>query len=308
MKFTIKYLLITLIVSSYVMTQGADTSTSTSTSTTSSTQKNYCELKKCAYCVPSATDATYKSCVQCYNLNTVLVNPASAQSACQGAGGDTTSCATSPVPNDVYKCSGSMVTPNCAVENPPNADGTNAGCFICDPSYKPVTTGNTPTCVLHNIAHCIAWSPNSATDNCIACEKDYEMKSDFTCVKSSSRILQSAGSDTSTSTSSNALISNCKYHYFDTTGLKCFACEKKYGVSTTGTTCSTSFTKGCRNGAAGTEAGTCAHCAIEAGWYATDAGTGSGTVYSQKCTFGASVLRFKMVMVVLAMSIMFVRY
>lgn len=259
-------------VSILLLLSGSIVAQSTSTSSTSSTT-NYCDRKNCVYCVASTKDATYKSCTECANYKSVLVNPSGSQTAGQTTGGSTTS---SSVPNDVYRCYGRNTVSNCLVEYNSN-DTSGSGCKFCKSGYKRQASGTYYSCVSHGVSNCIAW--DDVNSRCAACDYGYEMTSAYICIKSSSRILQEA----STSTTSN-LLSNCKYHYYNGSALKCWTCEKRYGVSLSGT-CGTAYTKGCRGGVEGSQSGTCQRCAFEAGWYSTNAGTQNGSLVNQICTF-----------------------
>lgn len=285
-------ILATLCLSAMVHTQAAGGETSTTTN------KNFCTPKKCLYCVPSTADSTYKTCNSCGNSIATLAS--SASQATQTAG--------PTIPNDVYQCTGSATSvTNCIGEFHPT-HATMAGCQYCKPGFKPVVQasqngGSNKTmynCVAHTITNCVAW--DSTNDRCGACDFSYEMTSTYTCTKVSSstqnRILQENGGSTSSSTT---LIKNCKYHTYNT-ALKCWICEKRYGLDTTMSTCSTSSTKGCRLGMAGTETGTCQACSFEAGWFASDHGAASGNAYNQKCTFGgfSSIYSISFLLVTLA--------
>lgn len=136
--------------------------------------KDYCEAGKCAYCEASTNDSTYKSCTDCVNSKSVLVNTS-------------TDCGLSDcssVPNDVYYCTGSITMANCLIEYNPG-DIKFSGCKFCEKGYKreaPTTgTGINYNCVSHGVSNCLSW--DNTNQRCEACDEGYEMTNTYTCTQ-----------------------------------------------------------------------------------------------------------------------------
>lgn len=135
-------------------------------------KKNYCDESKCAYCEASTSDSTYKSCKECVNSKSVLVNTS-------------TDCGLSScvsLPNDVYYCSGSITVANCLIEYN-ESETANSGCRFCKQGYKKngSTSGSitTYTCESHTTDNCIAW--DYTNNRCEACDENYKMTNSYAC-------------------------------------------------------------------------------------------------------------------------------